>query len=178
MNNEKLSKLVSYILRHAPWEYELELDAEGWVMVDELLSALNKEKSQIDINDLNEMIKTSSKQRHEIKGNKIRALYGHSTPHILIKEESMPPDVLYHGTSPHALENILESGLKPMTRQYVHLSIDEKMANLVGSRKSPHPVLLLIKAREAYLSGIKFYIGNEKVWLADSIPSEFIEVKH
>lgn len=27
----KLSKELSYALRHAPWEYELELDANGWV---------------------------------------------------------------------------------------------------------------------------------------------------
>ena len=29
MNYEKLSKEVSYALRHAPWEYELEMDEEG-----------------------------------------------------------------------------------------------------------------------------------------------------
>ena len=27
---EDLSKEVSYALRHAPWEYELEMDKEGW----------------------------------------------------------------------------------------------------------------------------------------------------
>ena len=33
MNYEKLSKEVSYALRHAPWEYELEMDEEGWVVI-------------------------------------------------------------------------------------------------------------------------------------------------
>jgi len=37
----KLSKRISYILRHAPWEYELELDDEGWVALSQLLGALN-----------------------------------------------------------------------------------------------------------------------------------------
>ncbi|WP_196776849.1 RNA 2'-phosphotransferase [Haloechinothrix halophila] len=40
MRAEKLSKVVSYALRHAPWLYELELDAEGWAPVDQLLDAL------------------------------------------------------------------------------------------------------------------------------------------
>ena len=34
MKYEELSKEVSYALRHAPWEYELEMDEEGWVSID------------------------------------------------------------------------------------------------------------------------------------------------
>lgn len=30
---EELSKEISYALRHAPWEYELEMNEEGWVPV-------------------------------------------------------------------------------------------------------------------------------------------------
>ena len=37
MNHEKLSKEVSYALRHAPWEYEFEMDEEGWVNTEQLL---------------------------------------------------------------------------------------------------------------------------------------------
>jgi len=36
MKYEELSKEVSYALRHAPWEYELEMDEEGWVSIDEI----------------------------------------------------------------------------------------------------------------------------------------------
>ena len=43
INYEELSKEVSYALRHAPWEYELEMDEEGWVSVEQLVDALNKE---------------------------------------------------------------------------------------------------------------------------------------
>jgi len=37
MKYEELSKEVSYALRHAPWEYELEMDTEGWVSIEQLL---------------------------------------------------------------------------------------------------------------------------------------------
>ena len=40
----ELSKEISYALRHAPWEYELEMDEEGWVPVEQLLDALHKEE--------------------------------------------------------------------------------------------------------------------------------------
>jgi putative RNA 2'-phosphotransferase len=44
MDFSKLSKEVSYALRHAPWEYEIELDNEGWVSVEQLLMALRFDK--------------------------------------------------------------------------------------------------------------------------------------
>ena len=43
MKYEELSKEVSYALRHAPWEYELEMDEEGWVSIEQFLNALNTE---------------------------------------------------------------------------------------------------------------------------------------
>ena len=39
---EELSKEISYALRHAPWEYELEMNEEGWVPVEQLLDALHR----------------------------------------------------------------------------------------------------------------------------------------
>jgi RNA:NAD 2'-phosphotransferase (TPT1/KptA family) len=40
MNYTELSKEISYALRHAPWEYELEMDEEGRVPIGQLISAL------------------------------------------------------------------------------------------------------------------------------------------
>ncbi len=36
MDDRALSKEISYALRHAPWEYELEMDEEGAVYVIQL----------------------------------------------------------------------------------------------------------------------------------------------
>lgn len=54
MNYDKLSKEVAYALRHSPGKYELELDANGWVSVDQLLESLRKSDkwSRIEIDDL------------------------------------------------------------------------------------------------------------------------------
>lgn len=92
MNYNEISKEVSYALRHAPWEYELEMDEEGWVSVSQL----------------------------------------------------------------------------------INLSQDIETASQVGKRRDEQPVILLIDAENAHKQGIKFYHGNEKVWLADFITTKYI----
>ena len=179
MNLVELSKEISYALRHAPWEYELELDEQGFVPIAQLLHALNesnKFEREIVQADLEEIIATSEKKRHEIVGDKIRALYGHTIPQIIKKEPGIPPAVLYHGTTHRALPQILQDGLKPMQRQYVHLSIDVETATRVGKRRDPEPVILKIDTEAAQKAGIQFYIGNDKVWLCNRVPKECITV--
>ncbi|QDV51349.1 RNA 2'-phosphotransferase [Gimesia fumaroli] len=98
-----VSKATSHALRHEPWLYELELDDEGWTPVESLLASLRKERPEwagLSRNDLVQMITRSSKQRHEILGGKVRALYGHTIAGKLKKTPATPPDVLFHGTSP------------------------------------------------------------------------------
>lgn len=174
---ENLSKEVSYALRHAPWEYELEMDENGWVPVEQLLEALNKTDkwNSICAEDLSKMIEKSEKRRHEIKDGYIRAFYGHSLSIKLLKEEKMPPNVLYHGTARRFLEAIFKNGLLPQSRQYVHLSQDIETAKSVGSRHDTKPCILIVEAKVAWDAGIKFYFGYDKVWLADTIPAKFLK---
>ena len=124
--------------------------------------------------DLAAMIAQSDKKRHELRDGRIRALYGHSTPQKLLKEPAEPPATLYHGTSPDAARSIKADGLRPMSRQYVHLSTDTEMAMQVGRRKADTPIILVVKAGEAHAHGVVFYRGNDRVWLADLVPATFI----
>ncbi|WP_230635842.1 RNA 2'-phosphotransferase [Sphingomonas sp. Leaf4] len=177
MDLTPLSRVVSHALRHEPWLYELELDDSGWVSVDALLAALRAEKpawAGLSEADLSRMIEQSDKKRHELRAGGIRALYGHSTVRKLMKEPAQPPAVLFHGTAPETARLIREEGLKPMGRQYVHLSTDKVTAKQVGRRKAEDPIILHIQADEAYKSGVPFYRGNDLVWLADIIVPEFI----
>jgi putative RNA 2'-phosphotransferase len=124
-SDTELSKAVSHALRHDPSSYGLALDSEGWVKVQDLVAALGNRHSDwenLDEERLQEMIDRSSKRRHEILNGKIRAIYGHSTPDRVVKQAAVPPALLYHGTDSDAAAKILSEGLKPMTRQYVHLS--------------------------------------------------------
>jgi putative RNA 2'-phosphotransferase len=173
-----LSRVVSHALRHEPWLYELELDPEGWVPVDQLLAALGErggDWSRVDRAALERMIASASKRRHELDGDRIRALYGHSTPGRIVRRPAEPPAMLFHGTAPETWERIGVEGLRPMRRQFVHLSVDKGTALAVGGRKSARPVLLQVDAAAAARAGTVFYEGNEMVWLADKIPARFVK---
>jgi len=185
MNLKELSKEISYALRHAPWEYELELDDEGFVPIEQLLHALNEGGNYVDDRpvtkeDLEEIIRTSDKKRHEIVGDRIRALYGHSVPQSIKKEIGAPPRILYHGTTTGVLSKIKDSGILPMKRQYVHLSTDQEAARQVASRRKGKSgtgvALLVVNTAEAIANGATFFIGNDKVWLADRIPPQCISI--
>jgi putative RNA 2'-phosphotransferase len=180
MDYERLSRTMAHALRHEPWVYELEVDEEGWAPLDQLLVALRTKRREwrdLDRSDLREMMRRADKRRYEIRGDRIRALYGHSLPGTLSREEARPPERLFHGTSPGALPGIRDEGLRPMGRQHVHLSTDRPTAREVGRRKARDPAILLVRAREAHRDGVSFYRGNEKVWLSDPVPPAFVAVE-
>ncbi len=173
----RLSKAMTHALRHEPWRYGLELDEEGWVAVDDLVAALRRHSArwrELTRADIAEVVATSDKNRFELTERAVRARYGHSVPGRIRQQPATPPERLYHGTPPEALVGIVEQGLLPMRRQYVHLSVDRATATQVGRRRSPRPVVLVVRAREAHVAGVRFWRGNEIVWLADRVPPEFI----
>lgn len=178
MDYVRLSKEISYALRHAPWEYELELDENGWVDVKQLIASLREDINweNVSVDDINKALESSDKKRHEIAGEKISALYGHSVPQKIIKNAENPPEILYHGTARRFLDLIMSDGLMPKGRQYVHLSSDTGTATQVGKRRDGKPILLKIHAQKAWDDGIKFYHGNETIWLADFVDKKYIEI--
>lgn len=183
MNNKikkynNLSKTISHALRHQPSLYNLELDKDGWVDVNLLIESIQKLDSSfsfLSILDIDEMITISKKKRHELKGNKIRASYGHSIQGKIIKKSSNPPKYLYHATKQEALPNIFEKGLLPMKRQYVHLSENKEDAITVALRKTKEPILLEINSLKAYSKGVKFYSESNNLWLSDKISARYLE---
>lgn len=177
MDYMKLSKEISYILRHRPDEYGLILDQDGYVFISDLLNSINSKNhysKKIDINDIYKVMELSDKKRLEINNDMIRALYGHSVDEIIKKDEAIPPEFLYHGTTHKSINNIMIQGLKRMNRQYVHLSIDKATANKVGERRDKNPVILKIDSKKAHEDGVKFYIGNDKIWLTDYVSPKYI----
>jgi len=175
---EKLSRKMAYALRHNPEGCGLVLDTQGRTPIEKLLNFLNSviKNENITIADIAGALKASSKKRFELKGDKIRAYYGHSFAQKLVKEPKTPPEILYHGTSHEAAEKILKEGLTHQRRQYVHLSTNIDTAVKVGMRKDKNPVMLVIDTSKAKAKGIHFYRGNNSVWMSDDIPADCISL--
>jgi putative RNA 2'-phosphotransferase len=155
----------------------LSLDEEGWIGIDKILDSMGKYGNIIEIKkeNLYELVANQQKNRFEIRYDRIRALYGHS---ITIKKRNtvIPPDVLYHGTSPRNLASIMKQGLKNMGRQYVHLSTDIDTATEVGKRRNEKPEILRIDSKTAYDDGVLFYKGSDTIWLSENVLSRYLEI--
>ena len=167
----RVSKYMSYLLRHNP--ENLKMDSEGFVGLDELLAKL-KVKFPVNKQLILEIVERSERKRFEIRNGKIRALYGHSIPVMLKLKEDETVKVLYHGTTPEAAAEILKTGLKPMRRNWVHLSPTIEIARQVGLRRTSKPAILEIDVEKARKNGIKFYKATKQVYLCKQVPPRYI----
>ncbi|UOE46972.1 RNA 2'-phosphotransferase [Mucilaginibacter sp. SMC90] len=172
----RLSKFLSLVLRHQPELIGIKLDEHGWVAVDELLQKAGVNGNIITPEALNHIVETNAKKRFAFDDTrqKVRASQGHSVEVELGYEAQTPPDVLYHGTGSQSVEVILQTGLEKRSRQHVHLSSDLDTAVKVGQRHGK-PVVLAVAAGEMHRLGHKFYLSENKVWLTDFVPADFIE---
>lgn len=175
---DKLSVFISLVLRHKPDAAGIQLEEHGWANVDELIKGIKNTGRTIDMDILEEIVRTDNKQRYSFNEDKtlIRANQGHSIPVDVELEEKQPPQYIYHGTPERFLDSIMAEGLKPMSRLYVHLSKDEETAVKVGKRHG-EPVVLKIRAEEMWKEGIKFYISQNGVWLTKYVDIKYIGVK-
>ena len=174
-DTKKLSKFLSYVLRHQPGSIGLTLDAQGWAAVDELLAAAARHGDAITREELDEVVETNDKKRFAVSedGTRIRASQGHSVEIELGYRPVTPPEVLYHGTTPKFLEAIRRDGLKRMNRHHVHLSSDRETATNVGSRRGK-PVILEVATGEMARAGKLFYLSENGVWLTDDVPPAYL----
>ncbi len=181
MEIEKLQRYLVYVLRHHPEELGLSLGKDGFVEIQTLLDGLAKNRmyswaTQKDILDAVE--KQKDKQRLEVQGDRIRARYGHSTKasEEIVYPPVDPPEFLYHGTASQNVSSILEKGLIPVTRKYVHLSDTIEIAQRVARRHSQKTQLILVLCHEAKKAGISFYHPEPQIWLVEKMPPEFLKV--
>jgi putative RNA 2'-phosphotransferase len=171
----KLSKYLSYHLRHAPQELELTLQPGGWVSIADFLTAAAKDKHTITRSELESIVASSDKQRFAIDptSDRIRANQGHSVEVDLRLEPMEPPPILYHGTSEISVSAILAEGLQKMNRHHVHLSADLQTAQKVGARRGK-AIILAVNAAAMAADGLMFYCSENSVWLTDAVPPKYL----
>lgn len=175
MDITRLGRFISLVLRHKPEEAHIVLDKNGWANVNDLISGVKETGREINMEILEEIVRTDNKGRFSFDENKtkIRANQGHSINVDVELKECVPPDVLYHGTATRFLNSIYEEGIRPMKRLYVHLSKDYETAVKVGERHGT-PVVLEINAKKMYEDGYAFYLSQNGVWLTSTVTKKYI----
>jgi putative RNA 2'-phosphotransferase len=171
----RISKLLSYALRHDPAALGIQLDDAGWTDVDAVLNGLATRGEAVSRADLEEVVAASDKQRFAIEGSRLRANQGHSVDIDLGLERRQPPEVLYHGTVSRFVESIRAEGLSRGKRTHVHLSADARTAETVGKRRGT-AVVLKVLARAMHEAGHAFFLSENEVWLTEHVPARFLEI--
>ncbi|NPA85655.1 MAG: RNA 2'-phosphotransferase [Crenarchaeota archaeon] len=165
-----LSKKMTYLLRHS----EGFTDSEGWAEIGKLVRELRKFYPWVTEEHVLYVASKDEKGRYEVKGDKIRARYGHTVKYVRPTLEEVEEEVLYHGTSCEAAKKILREGIKPMRRNFVHLttSLEEAVEN--ARRKGRCIEVLVVDGRCLRERGIKLYKGGKHVRVCEWVPPECV----
>ena len=168
------SRLLALVLRHKPEAIGINLDEHGWAQVEELLAAFNRIES-FNFFMLEQLVAQDDKQRFAFSSDRarIRANQGHSVRVDVELSESVPPEILYHGTGVKYVSSINKQGLIAKQRLYVHLSTNVETAYKVGKRHG-QLFIFVVLAREMKRAGFRFYLSANGVWLTEAVPKRFL----
>jgi putative RNA 2'-phosphotransferase len=172
---ERISRFLSYLLRHRPQEYPIAFDRHGFAPWGEVVDTVRERFREVTEEQMCAVITGSDKQRFELKDGKVRATYGHSFPVDLGLEPVEPPGQLYYGTARDLAQSILRTGLRPRDRQYVHLSPSVNEAITVGKRRDPAPVIIVVDAVAAHAEGVRFFASGP-LFLTENVSAKFLSL--
>ena len=168
------SKYLTKLLRHSPELESLAMDKTGWVKIDDLIkTGLFTEQGLFDI------AREDKKGRFQIDSGYIRAVSGHSIDWVnpnLLKCTTVP-DILYHGTSREAWQEIQKSGaISKMSRNYIHLTTDLADARKVGARHGSVPCVLVVSGSDLLRDGYCFWQpqGLRYYFTGPTIPVSYV----
>lgn len=177
MNLNRISKRMSYLLSHCTSPLYVDLNG-GWAKVDDIIEVIRKNEPDFSFSVMERIVAEDAKGRYSFDESceHIRANQGHSIPGVLVDmTQPEPPELLYHGTAERFLDSILAEGLKPMSRQFVHISPDYETAVKVGCRHGK-PVVLVFRAKDFVGDGNALYLSANGVWQAKFVPVKYLSV--
>lgn len=175
----RLSKKLSYLLRHGAVKEGLSIKEDGFISIDQLLS----EKLQgYTLEDIKEVVETNDKKRFIIRENngilEIKATQGHSIKEInnlCLKPLDRVDFDIIHGTYYKNWEAIKSKGLSCMKRNHIHFS---KGLNFIcGLRKSAE-IYIYIDFEKAKRDGLKFFESENEIILCAGNKEGIIESKY
>jgi putative RNA 2'-phosphotransferase len=173
---ERISRFLTFLLRHRPKDYPLDFDPRGFVEWREVVLMVQERFYDVTEEQIRAVVADSEKKRFELRNDKVRATYGHSFPIELDEEVVEPPAKLYYGTARDLAQSMLRHGLKPRDRRYVHLSVTAEEAESVARRQDPLPAIIVVDAQAAHGEGLRFHASGP-LFLVEVVPAKFLSVK-
>ena len=173
-----LARRLALVLRHAPEKFDLEMDINGWIDLKDIIRQFkgsNKRRYHwLRPHHFRAISETDPKGRYEVRGNMIRATYGHTVEIELDLPTENIPESLFFPCNPDEAENLLEVGLRPSGRSHVHLSATIRSAAEAGHVHHNLPTLLEVDTARMVASGDTIWHAGVTVYLADEVSAEYL----
>lgn len=156
-SEEKLSRALSYILRHKPPAC---ISSDGFVPLDTILALPNF--SIYTESDIRACVANNTKQRFFIcdSTRRIRANQGHTINVPDLNLEPYYPSVdeeVVHGTYNEVWPHIEKHGLSRMKRQHIHMALKKEGTRTISGMRLDCTCFIYIDTEKAIADGYKFY---------------------
>ncbi|KAK9760483.1 tRNA 2'-phosphotransferase [Basidiobolus ranarum] len=171
----KLSKSLSFVLRHGAEKVGLNLREDGYASLEDLLKLPNFQKYSLQ--DVQRVVDNNDKKRYTlIKDDKdkwwIRANQGHSLKIQSLELEEITDPALYpnviHGTYLDKWKQICQTGLSKMSRNHIHFASglfgEDKVIS--GMRRNC-TVFIYVDLKKALQDKIQFFKSSNGVILSE-----------
>lgn len=169
-NPLQLQKMICYILERRPDEFGLVTDSEGYVKLKDLIKALNEEEGfgYVRKSHIDEILFSIPNPAIETDDHRIRAK---NREHLVIPFQTKNlPKLVYTCIRRKAHPVVMEKGIYPGAYDRVILAANREMAERIGKRIDPDPVLLIVQIQKSMENGVIFFQAGEQLFLADYIP--------
>lgn len=168
---DKLVKLLVYMLGRQPDEFGLLADENGYVKIKDLMKALGEEPGwrHVRLNQIREALYTTRSPAVEMENNLIRAV---DRARLFLPEiPATFPKLLYYPVRQRAYPVVLEKGLPSAASGNRIILADEiVMAQRLGRRIDPSPVILTVNTDSARKNGASVWRFGKQLFLLDCLP--------
>jgi putative RNA 2'-phosphotransferase len=177
---DSIARKLALVLRHAPEKFDLEMDINGWIDTRDIIRQFkysnNRRHHWLRPHHLRAISETDPKGRYEVRGNMIRATYGHTVEIELDLPTSDIPDSLYYPCDPKEAGNLLEVGIKPGDRAHVHLSANMRAAAEAGRVHRADPTIIEVDTARMVATGETIWHAGVTVYLTENVPGEYLSI--
>ncbi|EDR05123.1 uncharacterized protein LACBIDRAFT_153942, partial [Laccaria bicolor S238N-H82] len=185
----RVSKTLSYLLRHGAQGEGLPMRKDGYVKVADLLQNPKLKTQGLDLDKIRDIVGKDSKQRYDLISDStdpnvwwIRARQGHSLKTVeldlkpILSATDISTGVAVHGTTLAAWESISKQGLSKMKRNHIHLAQGLPGHNgVISGMRSSSQIFIYINIQAALSSGIQFFFSDNGVVLTAGDDKGFLK---
>lgn len=180
----RLSKTMSYLLRHGAGNAGLAMDSRGFIALVDLLQHRSIAAMKATEDTLRKVVADCPKQRFYLEEREdgrtyIRANQGHSIADVDVEMERLVDcrriSMAVHGTSYLAWDKIAHLGLSKMGRQHIHMATRlPSTGHVISGIRNSAQILIYLDLEKLIAENVPIFLSENSVLLTPGISDGFI----